>query len=255
MRGPVGVMATVCSTWAARVPSVVRRVQPSGSVVWVSVPPAMSIGSMARTRPGFRGSPARAALVGEVRVLVHPAADAVAAVAFQQAVARAAGDGADGVGDVAGAVADDGGGDAGRQGAAGGVDQPLVLGAGRADGEADGGVARPAVQEGAAVDAHEVPVAQPVAGRDPVHDGVVDGGADDGREGHRGEGRPVAEEGEVAPAFRSTSRATSSSSRRLTPIPAARSTSASAVATTRPDSRIAASAASDLNSTMGPLRA
>ncbi len=31
MRGPDSVMATVCSTWAAREPSSVRRVQPSGA--------------------------------------------------------------------------------------------------------------------------------------------------------------------------------------------------------------------------------
>ena len=74
-------------------------------------------------------------------------------------------------------------------------DQPCVLGAGAADGEADGRVADPAAEDRAAVDAHQVAVAQPVVVGDAVHDRVVDGGADDGGEGGRRPVGAVAEEG------------------------------------------------------------
>src|SRR5690606_34176952 len=135
--------------------------------------------------------------VGDGRVLVHAAADAVAAEVARHRVGAAVsgGDGVDGVADVAEPVAGCGGGDARFQGAAGGVDEGLVGGAGRADGDAEGGVARPAVEVGAAVDAEQVAVAQPVAAGDAVDDGVVDRDADDGGVGGGGEGGPVAEEG------------------------------------------------------------
>jgi hypothetical protein len=51
-------------------------------------------------------------------------------------------------------------------------------GAWRSGGEGDGGVAGPAVELGAAVDARKIAVTQPVVGGDPVRDRVVDGRAD-----------------------------------------------------------------------------
>ena len=64
MTGPSSVMATVCSTWAARLPSVLRTVQPLGSTLHLSMPPARNQGSMAMTRPGAsrRPRPGRPAL-------------------------------------------------------------------------------------------------------------------------------------------------------------------------------------------------
>lgn len=66
------------------------------------------------------------------------------------------------MGDVSDAVTDGGGGDAGVQGLLGGGDEFQVGGTGGADGEADRGVAGPAVEFGPAVDADQVAVAQAV---------------------------------------------------------------------------------------------
>lgn len=52
MMGPLSVTAMVCSLCAALAPLAVRRVHPSGSVTYSSVPPEISMGSMAITRPG-----------------------------------------------------------------------------------------------------------------------------------------------------------------------------------------------------------
>src|SRR6201999_2404149 len=103
---------------------------------------------------------------------------AVPAVPGQDPVAGLPGDRADGVADVADPVARHGGRDAGGQRSFGRGDQVLVRRLPGPDGEADGRVAAPAVEVGAAVDADEVAVAQPVVGRDAVHDGVVDTGTD-----------------------------------------------------------------------------
>lgn len=105
-----------------------------------------------------------------------------------------AGDRADGMGDVADPMPDGGGGDTGVQGLLGGSDEFEVGGARRADGEADRGVAGPAVEFGSAVDADQVAVAQAVVVGDTVRDSVVDGGADHRGEGGRGEGGLVAQE-------------------------------------------------------------
>lgn len=99
---------------------------------------------------------------------MHAAADAVAAEVGGHAATGLARDGVDGVGDVADATARLGGGNAGVEGLLGGVDQIEVAGAGRSDGEGDSRVARPAVELSAAVDAHQVAVAQPVAAGDAV---------------------------------------------------------------------------------------
>jgi hypothetical protein len=158
---------------------------------------------VASTRHGFDGegeavaqgeAAAGSSVVGNVGVFVHLAADAVAAEVGRHAAAGLAGDGADGVGDVADPVADGGGGDAGVQGLLGGGDEFEVGGARGTDGEADRGVAGPAVEFGSAVDADQVAVAKAVVTGDAVRDGVVDGGADHGGEGGRGEGGLVAQE-------------------------------------------------------------
>src|SRR6201992_70125 len=57
MRGPSGVMATVCSTWTPRDPSPLRSVQPSWSTRSSSWPPARNQGSIAMTRPGCSRTP------------------------------------------------------------------------------------------------------------------------------------------------------------------------------------------------------
>src|SRR5690606_22260847 len=56
IKGPSSVMATVCSYWADRLPSTVRAVQPSSSILTRSSP-VFNIGSMVITIPGFRGTP------------------------------------------------------------------------------------------------------------------------------------------------------------------------------------------------------
>src|SRR4029078_6532103 len=48
--GPSSVMATECSKWAERLPSLVTAVHPS-SLTSTSCPPALTIGSLATTRP------------------------------------------------------------------------------------------------------------------------------------------------------------------------------------------------------------
>lgn len=136
-----------------------------------------------------------AALVGHMGVLVHPSADAVTAEVPGHSAPGLAGDGADGVRDVADPVADGRRGDTGVEGPPRGLDEAQVGGAGCADGEADRGVPGPALQFGAAVDAHQVAVAQPVVGGDAVHERVVHGRADHRGERRGGERRPVAEEG------------------------------------------------------------
>src|SRR3990170_865909 len=56
MSGPFSVMATVCSKWAARLPSSVTAVHRSGRIR-TSQPPIVTIGSMASTIPGFSRGP------------------------------------------------------------------------------------------------------------------------------------------------------------------------------------------------------
>src|SRR5690606_41957081 len=122
-------------------------------------------------RAGAQRQPASGtAPVGDGRVLVHAAADAVAAEVARHRVGAAVsgGDGVDGVADVAEPVAGCGGGDARFQGAAGGVDEGLGGGAGRADGDAGGGVARAGGAVGAAVAREQVAVAQAGAAADAV---------------------------------------------------------------------------------------
>src|SRR6202011_699452 len=65
--GPSFVIKTVCSKWVARVPSVVRTVQPS-SRRRTSALPILIIGSIARVMPGFGFGPLPAgAVCGLVR--------------------------------------------------------------------------------------------------------------------------------------------------------------------------------------------
>ena len=133
---------------------------------------------MASTSPGRRGRPRfRPAFVGHRRVLVHTPADPVAAEVGVDPVAAAAADPADGMRDVTQPRARRGGPDAGQQGAAGGLGQPGVGRARRADDERDGRIARPAVDLGAAVDADHVTIGEPGVAGDTVQRGIVDRGA------------------------------------------------------------------------------
>ena len=121
--GPAAVMATVCSEWAVREPSAERIVQPSSSYPILSVA-RQNQGSIAMVRPGLEShAAAGAAVVGDVRGLVHGAADAVAAELAVDAVAVGVGDLADRRGDVAETAARLGGGDAGLERDLGGLDQ------------------------------------------------------------------------------------------------------------------------------------
>src|SRR6185503_7287960 len=54
--GPLSVMATECSKWAERLPSLVTAVQPS-SLTTTSAVPALIMGSMATTNPAERRRP------------------------------------------------------------------------------------------------------------------------------------------------------------------------------------------------------
>ena len=92
-RGPLSVIAMVCSACAARLPSAVRSVQPS-RVVAVVVAAAgqqhrLERDHQARAAAAARG---RAPLVGHERRLVHRAPDPVAAVVGEQPVAARAPD-------------------------------------------------------------------------------------------------------------------------------------------------------------------
>src|SRR6185437_12413100 len=115
----------------------------------------------------------RLAAVGNVRVLVHGPADAVAAEVGGDAVPARLADLADGGGDVAELAAGPGRGDARRERRLRGGDQPRVRVRGRAHAEGDGRVADPAVKRGAGVHAEQVAVPQPVVVRYAVQRGVV----------------------------------------------------------------------------------
>ena len=107
----------------------------------------------------------RPAVIGDVRVLVHPPADAVTPESGRDAVAGSPCHRADRGRDVPDPGADHGGRDSGRERLLGGLDQQQIGRIGGADGEADGGVTRPPVEFGTEVDADQVTLAQPVAGR------------------------------------------------------------------------------------------
>jgi DNA-binding XRE family transcriptional regulator len=100
---------------------------------------------------------------------------------------------ADGVGDVPQADSGPRDVDRGGQGTLGGVDHGHVLVAARpvAHHEADGGVGRDAVQDHRQVQGQQVALDEVLVVRQPVQDGVVDGGADVVAEGAVPEGRCV----------------------------------------------------------------
>ena len=117
-------------------------------------------------------------------------------------------------------------GDAGRESPAGGVDQPQVLVAGRADHEADRRVGDPAVDGRCEVEAQQVAVLQPVVVGESVQHGVVDRGADDLAERAGAERRVVVDVAGLGAGRRMRSCAIRSSSSRLTPTFAAAAVSA-----------------------------
>jgi hypothetical protein len=110
----------------------------------------------------------RAAFVGHERVLVHGPPDAVAGEVVLDAVTGHAADAGHGLADVAQSRARHGLLDPGGQHALGRRDQVAIALASPADAEADSRVSMPAVDVGAAVDAQQVAVTQPVAGGQAV---------------------------------------------------------------------------------------
>ena len=132
------------------------------------------------------GAAAGSADVRDVRRLVHLGADAVADVVLEDAVVALAADVAlDRVGDVGEPAAEARGGDAGPQRVLGDLQQAAyVVGDGvrTAHRDGDGGVAVPAVHDGAAVEADDVALDEHPLPRDAVHDLVVDRRTDRARE-------------------------------------------------------------------------
>ena len=123
-------------------------------------------------------STACASVVGDVRLAVHGAADAVPAELEVDAEARSPGHVTDGRRDVAEPVAGLRCCDAGLKRAAGGRDQASLL-ARRPDDDAERGVGDPAIDTRREVDADEVAVLQHVVVGETVQDRVVDRGAQD----------------------------------------------------------------------------
>ena len=120
--------------------------------------------------------------VGDVGLLVHGHADAVAGVLLHHREAGRLGHPLDRRTDVGQAAARLHGLDAGRQGRFGDVDQALRLGVDLPHPGREGGITVPALDDGAAVDGDEVALLEPVGTGDPVHDHVVRRRADHGRE-------------------------------------------------------------------------
>jgi hypothetical protein len=133
---------------------------------------------------------ARLALVGDVRLLVHRAADAVAAVVGQHPEPGGARDRADGVRDVAQPRPRRHGGDPGGERALGGVDEREVARVGPvAHHHAERRVGAPPVEVHGEVDRQQVARLQRLLVRHAVHHRVVDADARDRRYGpgaHRG---------------------------------------------------------------------
>src|SRR5258705_1835077 len=121
-------------------------------------------------------------VVGELRLLVHLGADAVADELADDAVAAGRGGVLDRGRDVAEVGAGNGGRDAGHHRQAGRVDELGDLGAGGADDERPGAVAMPAVVDGPGIDRYDLALADQPLTRDAVDDLVVDGDAQAGRE-------------------------------------------------------------------------
>ena len=163
---------------------------------------------------------------------------------------RRLGPGLDGVRDVAHPGARPSGRDAGGECRGRGVDEPAGIGVDLADADGDGRVTVIAVEACAAVDRQDVPLAQGAAVRDPVHDRLVDGEADDPRVRRGRPGRVVAEE-----RWRGAVVGEDFHGQRVEVVQAdsgraAAATAARIWATTRPASRISAISSSDLSTTM-----
>ena len=185
--GPCGPINTVCSNCADSAPSAVRTVQPSASVRTAAVP-ALIIGSIVNAMPSRKRCPGvRTADVRDVRIHVHRAADAVAAVGLDDAAG-----GADVARDRGADVAEPPAGhrrrDARIAGAAGQLDEGTRVRRGIADHERRRGVAVVAVELGRDVDVDDVAVHQAdVRARHAVAHDVVAADA------HRGGEAVVAE--------------------------------------------------------------
>ena len=172
-------MAMVCSKWADSEPSAVTTPHPSSSTLVLCVP-TLTMGSMANTMPGFSFGPfARVAVVRDTRLLVHGGADGVTFVPTHDRVTGVFRDHLHGVADVGQAVAVDHLRDRRVEGRLGHVHQPLRLGVDLADAGGERGIAVPALDDRAAVDADDVAVLQAIRAGDAVHDHVVGRRADD----------------------------------------------------------------------------
>ena len=178
IRGPSGVIATVCSKWADIEPSVVLIVQPSSMHEHVRAAGR----DHGLDRDGHAlGEPwpaARLAEVRDVRVLVVVAADPVADEAPDHGEAGAFDDGLHRVRDVPDAIVDDRLGDPRGERLLGDVEQPLILRLDLPDSERVRAVGDVAVERDPHVDRDEVALADDEGVRDPVDDDVVRRDAD-----------------------------------------------------------------------------
>jgi hypothetical protein len=141
------------------------------------------------------------ALVGDMGVLVHGAAESVAAELEVHRVSVRVGYGSDRRRDIAQAVPRLRGLDGGLEGHPGRADEPPVIFRGCADDHRDRRVGHPAVDSHGEIHAQDVAVTQPVVVRQPVQDRVVDGQADDVAERAAAEGRRVVPVAGLGPAL------------------------------------------------------
>ncbi len=162
IRGPSAVIATVCSKCAASEPSALE-IDHSSSCSTTSAPPAVIIGSIAKVIPSASCGPAAGlAVVRDLRLLVHRAADAVADEAADDREALLLGGDLDRVRDVGEPVADAALLDPGRERGLAALEQALGLLGDLADRERVGRVRDEAVERHADVHGEDVAVAQRV---------------------------------------------------------------------------------------------
>ena len=160
MRGPLSVIAMVCSECAVFDPSAERRVQPSASMVRRSLPRAHH-GSSAKVMPGAQQQSAPApSAVGDVGILVHGPTQSMPTEFDIDPIAGFGGDFADGSGDVAEPTAGHGCRDTCGKGSLRRVDRALVSAASAsvADDDRDRGIGHPAVDRHREVQAQHVAV-------------------------------------------------------------------------------------------------
>ncbi len=181
IRGPSAVIATVCSKCAASEPSALE-IDHSSSCSTTSGPPAVIIGSIAKVIPSASSGPRPGlAVVRDLRLLVHRAADAVADQAADDGEALLLGGDLDRVRDVREPVADAALLDPGRERGLAALEQALGLLGDLADRERVGRVGDEAVERHADVHGEDVAVPQRVHAGNAVDDHLVRRGADRGR--------------------------------------------------------------------------